>query len=87
MSVVEYLTDTTCSFTALAWVLKPKEELIVQTLSKYDYVSFIAISLHAGSINGYYLTFLERAVDVFQTCFRSNTRNAMTGSLDAVRLG
>lgn len=59
MSVVEYLIDTTCSFTELAWVLKPKEELIVQTLSKYDYVSFIAISLQAGFTNGYYLTFFE----------------------------
>lgn len=87
MSVVEHLTDPIGSFTELARVLKPKGILIAQTPSKYDYVSLIAhftpLWFHKWLLSN---LLDRRAEDVFPTCFRSNTRNAMTGSLEAARL-
>ena len=87
MSVVEHLTDPISSFTELARVLKPKGILIAQTPSKYDYVSLIAHFTPTWFHKWLLSNLLDRrAEDVFPTCFRSNTRNAMTGSLDAARL-
>jgi SAM-dependent methyltransferase len=87
MSVVEHLTDPVGSFTELARVLKPKGVLIAQTPSKYDYVSLIAHFTPTWFHKWLLSNLLDRrAEDVFPTCFRSNTRSAMTGSLEAAKL-
>lgn len=84
MSVVEHLTDPVRSFQELARVLKPNGVMIAQTPSKYDYVSLIA-HITPFWFHRWLLSHLldRRAEDIFPTCFRSNTRKAMTQTLIA----
>jgi SAM-dependent methyltransferase len=86
MSVVEHLTNPVASFRELARVLKPKGVMIAQTPSKYDYVSILA-HMTPFWFHRLLLSHLldRRAEDVFPTCFRSNTRKAMTRCLEAAR--
>jgi ubiquinone/menaquinone biosynthesis C-methylase UbiE len=87
MAVVEHLDDPTTSFREMARVLKSGGVFIAQTPSKYDYVSLIA-HLTPHWFHRWLLSRLldRREEDIFPTCFKANTREAMLRCLAGANL-
>ena len=78
MSVVEHLDDPDRAFAEFARVLKPGGALVVLTPNKYDYVSLIA-RITPFWFHQWIVSRIQdrKAVDVFPTRFRGNTRPRM----------